>query len=236
MWWQQTAVLRARWTLLAALGLLAVGAFLELTSELTEGDLDALDRAVLSRIVLLRTRGLNAAALDVTALGSVTVLSLVVATAVLLFAIVRDVQSLAQLTIAALGGAACSNLLKRLVERERPAVVPSLVEVAGYSYPSGHALASASIYLTLAILAWRRLPRGPGRAVLVALALLVALAVGVSRAYIGVHYPSDVLAGLLLGSGWALLVSAVFSFARRRRSPSRRGAVDAACPEPPGSA
>jgi undecaprenyl-diphosphatase len=207
-------LLRARWTLLAALGTLAIGVFLKLTTELTEGELDAFDRALLQHVISLRTPAMNGVAVDLTALGSVTVLSLIVTVSVSLFALGRHWGSVSQLLLTTLGAAVCSTLLKRLLERERPPDAGRLVHVASFSYPSGHALASSSIYLTLAILTARQMPRASARRLLIAFAVLLAVIVGTSRAYIGVHYPSDIAAGFSLGTGWALLVSAIFSFLR----------------------
>lgn len=207
-------LLRARWTLLAALGALAIGFFLKLTSELTEGELDTFDRTLLQRVISLRTPPLNGVAVDLTALGSVTVLTLIVTVAATLFALGRHWGSVSQLLLAVLGGAVFSTLLKRVLERERPPELGRLVHVASYSYPSGHSVASSSIYLTLAILAARQMPRPSARRLIIAFAVLLAATVGMSRAYIGVHYPTDIAAGLSLGFGWALLVSALFSYLR----------------------
>jgi undecaprenyl-diphosphatase len=207
-------LLRARWTLLAALGTLAIALFLKLTSELTEGELDGFDRTILQHVISLRTPPLNGIAVDLTALGSVTVLTLIATVAGTLFALGRHWGSVSQLLLAALGGAICSTLLKRMLERERPPELGRLVHVASFSYPSGHSLASSSIYLTLAILAARQMPQPSARRLSIAFAVLLAATVGMSRAYIGVHYPSDIAAGLSLGFGWALLVSALFSYLR----------------------
>lgn len=209
-------LLRARWLLLAALGSGGIGVFVKLTAELTEGELDALDRAILAQVIALRTPAMNGISVDLTALGSVTVLTLIVSIAVCLFALNRHWGSVSQLLIAMLGGAVGSTLLKRVLERERPPEIGRLVHVASYSYPSGHSLASASIYLTLAILAARRMPNRTAQKLIVVFAIVLAGTVGMSRAYIGVHYPSDIAAGLALGGGWALLVSSVFSFLRGR--------------------
>jgi undecaprenyl-diphosphatase len=119
-----------------------------------------------------------------------------------------------QLLIAVSGGALGSTILKHALERERPPEIGRLVHVASYSYPSGHSLASACIYLTLAILAARQLKPPSARKIVIVFAVLLATTVGMSRAYIGVHYPSDIAAGLAFGAGWALLVSAVFSYLR----------------------
>jgi len=220
-------LLRARWTLLAALGTASIGLFLKLTRELTEGELDAFDRTLLQQVISLRTPALNGVAVDLTALGSVTVLTLIVTVAACLFALGRHWGSVSQLLLATLGGAIGSTLLKRVLERERPPEVGRLVHVASFSYPSGHSLASATIYLTLAILAARRMSLPSARKIVIVFALLLAITVGMSRAYIGVHYPSDIAAGLSLGAGWALLVSALFSYLRGKgRIPEARVPYD----------
>lgn len=201
-------LLRARRLQLVALGVVAVGAFVKLTSELREGELDVLDQAVLLRAASLRSPHVNAAAVDLTALGSATVLTLVVLVVSLFLYLERDRRELLQLLLASVGGALWTQLLKNVLERERPTVIPRLVEVAGFSYPSGHSLTSAAVYLTLAFLACHRLRTLSRKAIVIAVALSVMTAIGFSRAYLGVHYPTDVAAGLLLGSGWALLVAA----------------------------
>jgi undecaprenyl-diphosphatase len=202
--------LQARWSLRVGLAALALGSFVKLTAELREGELDALDRAVLTRIASLRAPTLNAIAVDLTAIGSVTVVALLVSTAVLFFSLARRWRSVAQLLVASIGAGIASTLLKQILERKRPSEVPHLVEVVGFSYPSGHSLGSASVYLTLAILVSQLVPFA-ARIWVFAWALLIALLIGASRAYLGVHYPSDIVAGLLVGTGWALLLSALFS-------------------------
>lgn len=220
-------ILRARWTLLAALGALGIGIFVKLTRELTEGELDAFDHTLLQQVIALRTPSLNGIAVDLTALGSVTVLTLIVTIATVLFAIGRHWGSVSQLLLSVVGGALGSTSLKRLLERERPPEVGRLVHVVSYSYPSGHSLASSCIYLTLAILAARRMKHPTARKLIIVFAILLATTVGMSRAYIGVHYPSDIAAGLALGSGWALLVSAFFSYLRGKgRIPEARVPFD----------
>jgi undecaprenyl-diphosphatase len=222
LYWARVAVRRAqllsaRWTLLLACAVLAIGGFIKLTSDVTAGELDAFDRVVLQRIVEMRVPGLNGPAVDVTALGSVSVLTfLCVLTAVLLL-MHRDRLAAWQLTIAAIGGGLISTMLKRVLERARPAEVEKLVEVSSFSYPSGHSLAAASVYLTLAIVCARRLQHRAARVFVFGSALLLMLCIGFSRAYLGVHFPSDIAAGLMLGSGWSLLVSALFSYVRAQR-------------------
>ena len=211
-------LLNARWTLLLACAVLALGAFIELTTELDEGELDAFDRLALQRIVGLRVPALNGPAVDLTALGSVSVLTILCVFSAVLLWIQRDRLSAWQLSIAALGGGLISTVFKRTLGRARPAEVDKLVEVTSFSYPSGHSLAAASVYLTLAIVTARQLGGAPARAFVFGSALLLMSAVGLSRAYLGVHFPSDIAAGLLLGAGWSLLVSAWFSYLRAKRA------------------
>ncbi|HKU40986.1 MAG TPA: phosphatase PAP2 family protein [Polyangiales bacterium] len=207
--------------LLFALATAAFGAFLKLTSELTEGELEPFDHAVLSRVIQLRTPGLNGIAVDITALGSVTVVSLITSVAVICFAIGRHWSSVAQLIFASIGGGFLSTVLKHVLERERPAELGRLVQVASFSYPSGHSLAAASVYVTLAITVARLVDSRSPRVAAFVFAFGLSLTVGFSRAYLGVHYPSDIAAGLLLGTGWAFSVGACFSYLRGRgRVPS----------------
>lgn len=103
------------------------------------------------------------------------------------------------LVTAGLGSSAITNLVKVLVERPRPDLVPHLVSTSTWSFPSGHACSSAAVYMGLAaVLAADRLHRR----IAMAAAALLAAAVAVSRVYLGVHYPTDALAGLALGWMW----------------------------------
>jgi undecaprenyl-diphosphatase len=125
--------------------------------------------------------------------------------------------------IAASTGGGLSTLMKVLFARERPDIVPHLSIATSPSFPSGHSMLAAVIYLTLGALLARFARRRRLRAYVLAVALLLTVLVGSSRVYLGVHYPSDVLGGWMAGLGWALLC---WLAARYLQS---RGAV-----EPPG--
>jgi undecaprenyl-diphosphatase len=114
------------------------------------------------------------------------------------------------------GGALLSTLLKLSFERPRPDLVPHAVAVYTASFPSGHAMLSAVTYLTLGTLLARIQPRRRLRAYIVAVAVLLTLLVGTSRVYLGVHWPTDVLAGWCLGAAWAMLCWAVALWLQRR--------------------
>jgi undecaprenyl-diphosphatase len=214
---RRAQLLYARWTFLLACAVLAFGAFIKLTSELSEGELDLFDRVALEQVVALRVPGLNGPAVDLTALGSVSVVTLVCVISVALLLLQRDALAAWQLILAACGGGMLSSLLKQALTRARPSHVEKLVEVTSFSYPSGHSLAAASIYLTLAIVSARHLSAPAARAFVFCAAVLLIVGIGLSRAYLGVHYPSDIAAGLLLGSGWSLMVSSLFSYLRAQR-------------------
>ncbi len=149
-------------------------------------------------------RGLKAVMIDVTALGSVPILTLAVLAAVgLLLALRRQVTALL-VVVATSSAGLMVELLKHEVGRPRPTIVPHLVDASGLSFPSGHSAGSAATYLTLAALATQVVDREAVRRYLIAVALLLVGAIGVSRVYLGVHWPSDVLAGWSFGTLWAL--------------------------------
>lgn len=205
---------RAR-SLLMALLLAAASlfGFLKLGSEVMEGDTMALDRAILRGLrsadpaIPIGPPWLTEAMTNVTALGSTTVLLLVsiAAACYLLLAGARRLALFLALSVG--GGLVMGALLKLAYQRPRPDIVPHLVHVATTSFPSGHAVDSAIVYLTLASLAGRRLPRRALRLYLLAVAIMLSLLIGASRIFLGVHWPSDVAAGWTVGATWALLCS-----------------------------
>lgn len=145
------------------------------------------------------------AARDVTALGSVAVLSgaVLLATGYLLLCGRRAAALF--VAIASLGGLALNTALKYGFERERPEVSLRLIEIDSFSFPSGHAMSSATIYLTLAVLLSQLAPQRRRKLYIFGAAAALTFVVGVSRVYLGVHYPTDVLAGWAAGAAWALI-------------------------------
>jgi undecaprenyl-diphosphatase len=163
---------------------------------------------------------LEGAVRDVTALGSTVVLVLVVAALVIHFFLLGRARTAFFVLCAVGSGQVLSSLLKAGVDRPRPDLVSHLVTETSLSFPSGHAMLSAVTYLTLGALAARFLPGRVTRVYVLALAVLVTLTVGVTRVYLGVHWPSDVLAGWCAGFAWAML------WWLAARLLQRRGAVD----------
>jgi undecaprenyl-diphosphatase len=209
-----------------------------LLGRLVEGsEPHAFDRAIL---LSLRTAGdpadplgppwLEEAVRDVTALGSTVVLVLLVVFAVLFFAFSGRGADAVFVLFAAVGGQLLSSWLKVLIDRPRPDVVPHAAEVFTLSFPSGHAMLSAVTYLTLGSMLARVVEGRVLKAYVMTVAVLLTVLVGLSRLYLGVHWPSDVLAGWCLGAAWAMLC---WLGARWLLSPRRPGEspVDSAEPE-----
>ena len=163
---------------------------------------------------------------DATALGGVGILTFLTL-AVSGFLLLQRKGRAALFVLAAIsGGMLLSTVLKLVFDRPRPDLVPHGSFVYTSSFPSGHSMMSAATYLTLGALLARVQPRRTVKAYLLFLAALVTVAVGVSRVYLGVHWPTDVLAGWSLGATWALLC---WLAARRLQ---RRGQVEQEGAEP----
>jgi undecaprenyl-diphosphatase len=158
---------------------------------------------------------------SLTAFGSVTGLLLVCAAVIGYLLVGGRVRTASFLFAATAGGIVLAGLLKLVYARPRPTLVPHLVDVTSSSFPSGHATDSAIVYLTLAALLARSIPeRGP-RIYIIGAAILMILLIGVSRVYLGVHWPSDVAAGWTLGAAWALACSLVHSRLGIRQAEAR---------------
>jgi undecaprenyl-diphosphatase len=122
---------------------------------------------------------------------------------------------------ASAGGLIISSLLKHEFERRRPSVVPHLATVYTSSFPSGHSMMASAVYLTLGALLTRIVPERSAKVYFIAVAILVAILVGLSRVYLGVHYPTDVLAGWTAGSVWALVCWQVARYLQQRGTVER---------------
>lgn len=198
------------------LSLIALGAgiwlFVEIADKVFSGGTTNIDRKIL---LAFRTPGhlddpigspmVEEAARDLTALGGTTVLALL--TAIITGYLILDgKQRMALFVIASVGtGALASSLLKELFHRPRPELVPHLMQAFTTSFPSGHSMMSAMVYLTLGALLARSEERRRVKTYLLLVATLLTLTVGVTRVYLGVHWPTDVLAGWTAGAIWALL-------------------------------
>jgi undecaprenyl-diphosphatase len=202
--------------------LVALG-FAVLASEVAEGDTLAFDSHILHALrdprggVPIGPKWLTAAMLDFTALGGASVLTLLTILASGYLAAARKAATAAYLIIAVAGGSMLGTLLKHLFARPRPDEVTHLVLVSSASFPSGHALNSSVAYLTLGVLLAKTQTSRHLRIYIVSTGMAVSILVGFSRVFLGVHWPSDVLAGWAVGGAWALLCSAIFDYLQRSR-------------------
>jgi undecaprenyl-diphosphatase len=195
----------------ALLAVVGAWAFVEVAEQVSEGGARAFDVRVLR---LLRRPDdpaqpvgpawLVDAARDVTALGSAPVLVLVIVAVLGYLAFARKRREAVLVALAAAGGLLLSTALKVGFARPRPDVVPHLTPTGDPSFPSGHSMLSAVVYLTLGALLAQIETRRRLKVYVVALGLLFACLVGASRVFLGVHYPTDVLAGWSAGLAWAL--------------------------------
>lgn len=141
---------------------------------------------------------------DVTALGGVTVLTMFTFIVCIYLWIVGEWKLSLFAFVAVASGTIVTFALKDVFDRPRPQLVPHiLVSVSSYSFPSGHAMASAIVYLTLGAMLTESQPRWRIKAYVMAVALLLTFAIGTTRVFLGVHYPTDVLAGWAAGFAWA---------------------------------
>ncbi|MCO4754095.1 MAG: phosphatase PAP2 family protein [Bacteriovoracaceae bacterium] len=196
------------------LGLLcgALVGFIEVVEEVGEGETKVIDEKIL---LLLRDssdlsdplgpRFIEEAARDITALGSYIVVSLAILfTCGLLLLLKRKIEALFCF-LSVMSGAGVIHILKIGFDRPRPDTVSHLVDTTTASFPSGHSTIAFVTFLSLGFLASKSLNSNRIRAYVIALSVAIASLIGMSRVYLGVHYPSDVLAGMCLGVFWALL-------------------------------
>ena len=161
---------------------------------------------------------LEGAMRDVTSLGSASVLVLITTAVIVYLLMIRRPATALLIFVAVAGGQVLSSLLKAGIDRPRPDLVSHLVNETSFSFPSGHAMLSAVTYLTLGSLAARFLHGRTTKIFVLCLAVLTTVLVGISRVYLGVHWPSDVLAGWCAGFAWAMLCWLVARVLQRRKA------------------
>jgi undecaprenyl-diphosphatase len=203
--------------LFAGLGLL-VGALgvliIRITAALAGPRVTRFDEAALQWFETRRTPLLDRAMLELTTLGNMAVVGMVVLVAAVFLYVTRHRYSALLLMVAAFGGMALNSVLKLYFHRPRPAVVGWATEVHSPSFPSGHALTALAAYGAVAYLVGRLEPSSRLRWLSAAVAALLIAGIGVSRLYLGVHYPSDVLAGFAVGAVWVAYVVAGIALLR----------------------
>jgi undecaprenyl-diphosphatase len=184
--------------------------FALLAGEVTEGGTLGLDVRILRALrtandpsVPIGPVWLESAFLDLTALGSAAVIGLMVFAVAGFLCLQARYRTALVIVLTTISGELVGSAMKHFFMRPRPTVVPHLRDALSSSFPSGHAMDSAIVYLTLGALLMRVVDRRGTKLYCLAMALLLTLLVGVSRVYLGVHYPTDVIGGWILGFAWA---------------------------------
>ncbi|HZW09694.1 MAG TPA: phosphatase PAP2 family protein [Phycisphaerales bacterium] len=222
--------------LLAILLVAVIGVwfFLELADEVTEGESKRFDTWVVERLREpddpSKTIGpdvLAEVALELTALGSNAVLALVTGAVAGYLWLRRKRHAMWLVLGSVAGGAVVSTLMKLGFDRARPDIVPHLTPIRTASFPSGHAMLSAVVWITLGALLASLEESRRLKVYILSVALVVTLLVGLTRVFLGVHYPTDVLAGWSAGLSWAILCWVVSNWLQRR------GTVESGAPTGP---
>jgi undecaprenyl-diphosphatase len=192
----------------------------------SEGRTTALDREVILGLRNLAGSSgpawLDETVRNITSLGSVIVVCLLAGTFIGYLALCGERGSAILLLVSVLGGIALNELLKMIFDRPRPDLALPSVRVFSSSFPSGHAVLSCVAYLTIGTLIAHRATAARIGVYVMSVAVFLVLLIGTTRVYLGVHYPSDVLAGWCIGTFWVLACWQVAEFIEHRQSQNGR--------------
>ena len=205
--------------------------FAVLANEVLEGETQHFDDAVRMTVYGVASPHATSVLYAVTQLGSPLLLIPGTLVCSLLFLHLRRIRGAILLTLTMVGVTLLNWILKAVFQRPRPLPFFGLTTPTSYSFPSGHALAAFCFYGALAALVTARLRSPLLRALVWAGAAVVIVAVGFSRLYLGMHYPSDIVAGYATGFVWVLTVASADRMFRRA---DQRGAKTAVAEPPPG--
>ena len=203
--------------LLAGLGLcVLLFAFVSLAGEVMEGDTQAFDTRILQALrdpldpsKPLGPAWIEGSLLDLTSIGGSTVLGLMIVAVVGFLVLQTRYRTAIVVAITTISGEALNAAMKYVFNRPRPTIVPHLRDVYSTSFPSGHAMESAIVYLTLAAMLMRASDNRLTKLYILGIAVLLTSLVGISRVYLGVHYPTDVIGCWIVGFMWALICSLI---------------------------
>ncbi len=171
--------------------------------------LNRFDQAIIQFIQGLEFKQLTSVMKFFTQIGSFSTIMMIFLLVLVILALYKSKLNMFIFGIVVLGTPFINEVLKQVFQRSRP-YLHRLIEIGGYSFPSGHSMNAASLFGVLAYLLWKHVPGKAGRTALLSISSLLILMIGVSRIYLGVHYPSDVIAGYLVSSSWLLAVIWVF--------------------------
>jgi undecaprenyl-diphosphatase len=193
----------------------ATAGFAWVASHVRRGTTQAFDVAVLEWLGAHRTPAMDRAMLEITFLGTGLVVLVIVGVAAMFLWLTRHKYSATLLLAATAGGIILNSVLKLGFARPRPHVLGWQAQVASSSFPSGHAMSAAVVYGTVAYLAARLQKHRLTRVLTMLAAAIFIVLICASRLYLGVHYPSDVVAGVLVGLAWAAFCMATLEAVQR---------------------
>ncbi|MFC5652976.1 phosphatase PAP2 family protein [Paenibacillus solisilvae] len=196
--------------------LLALAGFEGLSVLISRNQLKQFDESIIQIVQGWESPALTRIAELFSKIGSSSVtIPLIIALAVILFIVLKHRKELILLIGGMLGSTLLNELLKRLYHRTRPDI-HRIAEEQGYSFPSGHSMAAFSLYALLIFILWRHIPSRGGRTALIIFGLCMILCIGLSRIYLGVHYPSDILGGYWVSACWVAVCIRLFRRSERR--------------------
>jgi len=197
-----------------AIAVAGTWAFSELAERVRKGSTQPFDDAIMHWVGAHQNPHVTAVMLEITALGTGTVVGMIVLITGMFLWLNHHRHSAVLLAVATLGGLILDNLLKIGFNRPRPQVFEWGTHASSSSFPSGHAMSSVIVYGTVAYLAARLQHNLRARLLTFVLAGIIVIMISISRVYLGVHYPSDILAGILIGTAWAGFCMAVLEAAQ----------------------
>ncbi|MBW7476902.1 phosphatase PAP2 family protein [Paenibacillus oenotherae] len=190
--------------------IMALFGFQGLAVLVSREQLSHIDEAIIHIIQGRENSVLTSAAKIFSVIGSAAVVvPLVLASAALLAIILKHRKELLLLLGGVAGSTLLNSVLKGMYQRARPDI-NRIVEEQGYSFPSGHSMAAFTLYFLLTYLLWRHLPTRGARTALIAFSAGMILCIGLSRIYLGVHYPSDIVAGFWISGCWVAICIRLF--------------------------
>ncbi|GHH96813.1 phosphatase PAP2 family protein [Neobacillus kokaensis] len=179
------------------------------------------DNSIIAAVQGMESPGLTEVMKFFTFIGSTKfVIILSVLLIFFLYKVLKHRLELILFIAAVMGTAIINQLLKQFFHRVRPDF-HRLIEIGGYSFPSGHAMSAFTVYVMISFLLWRHISTRIGRSILIIFSIIMILAIGISRIYLGVHYPSDIVGGYLASAVWVSLAIFFFQYYKEKRYKTR---------------
>lgn len=210
-------LLSTRLLLALTLCILFGGVFAYIARGIRRETITDFDSTIISTVQGWETDWLTPIMKAFTFLGSTTVVLFLIFAgfAILLFAVRNRAEAF--FYFFALGGTGVLNqILKLIFKRERPDI-HRLIEITGFSFPSGHTMMAFSLYAVISYILWRHIRTYTSKILLILFAVLMFGMIGISRIYLGVHYPSDVIGGTVASAFWMIIATSVYGYAMDRR-------------------